>query len=1110
MFASFRWGVFARPWRRVAGITAALAVVPLVAVCVGATPAQALGQRVNLRVLVVTNGDAASLAIAAELDREGVPYTQVDLRTAGRPTVNAAFLADAAAGVGRYQAVVLPNQAGGGLSADEVAALTAYETQYGVRQVNGYDFPTTSMGAVFSGVSGTIDGSPATVTPAALAGPFRYLRGPLTIEDVDPSVPETFGYLANPDPALVAPATFTPLVTATFQGSTGSILGVYAHDGREELVVTASFNENMQWFNILADGIVSWATRGISLGFNRNYLAVQVDDVFLPDSRWSATGNCTPGDGCVDPNVRTTDIRMLPADVTNVVNWQNANAFKLDMIFNGGGSDLWKADTGAATDPLLDAFLTNKARFTWINHTFTHPFLGCTQIAAVVVGGTWHCAINSTETPRVDPEVEAALGPDGVYYASQAFVTKQVQDNITWAQANQLPNFDPAQLVTGEHSGLRTLPQQPNDNPFFAPALAGLGIRWTASDGSREPDTRVLTATTSTVPRHPMNIFYNAGTYQDEVDEYNWIYNSSTDGGSGICTANPATSTCIGVLPAGTNAQAKTSFDSYIKPLEVRNALRYVLTNDPRPFYAHQSNLTEDRILLPVLDGILATYKGSYDAATTPLVQTDLAGQGQALIRMNAWKAASKAPGYVDGYVDGAGVHLPPATVAVPLTVPAGSVGTGLQAYGGSLSGWLGGSTTVVPPTPAGGYALGSAASVPGVPTAVTATPGSGSVTVAWTAPATDGGSPITGYTVREYVGTSTTPVATLAAPAGATSLAVTGLANGTSYRFDVAAVNAAGTGPASALTAAVTPRAALAPVPTAVTAEAGNASATVRWTAPSSTAGVTGYRVRALIGTTAARTVNVGAGQTVAAVPGLTNGTAYTFTVNAVVTVAGGTSQGPVSAPSASITPSVTAQTATAPTVVGVTRASSSLTVTWQAPAELAGTTPISYRVRAFVAGTTTVARSTTVDVPATSARLTQLVNGTAYEIEVTVQTGAGNGPTSARSVAVTPGAAAPSAPVIGSASSGTAGGAITATARWSAPASTGGSPITGYVVTATRYGTAGQVLGQTSSPVLAASTRSYVMTLPAVGSYRFTVVARNAIGTSPSSAPSGLVTGQ
>jgi hypothetical protein len=63
---------------------------------------------------------------------------------------------------------------------------------------------------------------------------------------------------------------------------------------------------------------------------------------------------------------------------------------------------------------------------------------------------------------------------------------------------------------------------------------------------------------------------------------------------------------------------------------------------------------------------------------------------------------------------------------------------------------------------------------------------------------------------------------------------------------------------------------------------------------------------------------------------------------------------------------------------------------------------------------------------------------------------------------------------------------------------------------VTATRYGTAGQVLGQTSSPVLSSFTRSYVMTLPAVGSYRFTVVATNAVGSSPASGTSNLVTGQ
>jgi Fibronectin type III domain len=1111
MTATNGWGGTRRP--RAIVVTVVATVLALVTVGLVSSPAQALAARVNLRVLVVTNGDPATQAIAASLDRDGVPYTQVDLAAAGRPTIDAAFLEDAAGGAARYQAVVLPNQAGGGLSAAEITALNSYEAAYHVRQVNGYDFPTTSMGAVFSGVSGTLDGSPGAVTAAGLAGPFNYLKGPFRIEDVDPAVSETFGYLTNPDPNIAAGQTFTPLVNATFGGSTGSILGVYAHDGREELVVTASFNQYMQWFNILAEGIVSWATRGIHLGYDRNYFSVQVDDIFLPDSRWSVSGNCTPGDGCVDPNVTTTDIRMLPADVDNLVAWQNANNFKLDMVFNGGGSDLWKADTDATTDPLLDAYLANKAQFEWISHTYTHPFLGCVQIAPTVVGSTWHCATSATESPRQDPEIPGAVGPDGVYYATGAYITQQLQDNITWATTNQLPNFDPSQLVTGEHSGLKTLPQQPNDNPFLAPALQALGIKWTASDNSREPDSRAASPITATVPRHPMNIFYNAGTYQDEVDEYNWIYTSAANGGGGICEANPTTSTCITPLNASSEAAATTSFNSYIQPLEVRNALRYVLTNDPRPFYAHQSNLTEDRILYPVLNGILSTYTTSFDTAKTPLIHTDLAGQGQALTTMNAWKAASKASGYADGYIDGSGVHLPSASVQVPLTVPTGSTGgTGLQAYGGALSGWVGGGTTVVPPTTAGGYLVGPVTTVPGVPTGVTAVPGSAVATVSWTAPATDGGSPITGYVVRVYTGTSTTPSSSVAVAAPATSIIVTGLGNGTSYRFDVAAVNAVGTGPASPLTAAVIPRADLAPVPTNVTGEAGNASATVRWTAPGSTAGVTGYRVRAFLGTSATvvRTVNIAATQTVAAVTALTNGTAYTFQVNAVTASATGSQQGPSSASSAPVTPALTAQTSTAPSISGVTVGQGSATISFQAPAELAGTTPTGYRVRAFLAGTATIARTLDVAAAATNATVTGLTNGLAYEFEINVVTAAGQGPTSARSASATPKATVPTAPGIGTAASGTAGAPITATARWTAPTSTGGSPILWYVVTATRYDAAGNALGTTTSPLIAATERTYAMALPAVGSYRFTVVATNLVGTSQPSAQSNLVTGQ
>jgi len=151
------------------------------------------------------------------------------------------------------------------------------------------------------------------------------------------------------------------------------------------------------------------------------------------------------------------------------------------------------------------------------------------------------------------------------------------------------------------------------------------------------------------------------------------------------------------------------------------------------------------------------------------------------------------------------------------------------------------------------------------------------------------------------------------------------------------------------------------------------------------------------------------------------------------------------------------------------------------------------------------------TATVPATARSFTAtgLTNGSTYTFDVTARNASGYGVVSSRSAPVTP-AKPPSAPVVGTAASGATGGALTATATWVAPTSTGGSPITGYRVSALRMSSTGTVLSTTVSALRPATSRSYSMTVPVAGTYRFTVQAVNAVGSSPASARSNPVTGR
>src|SRR5256714_7897514 len=169
---------------------------------------------------------------------------------------------------------------------------------------------------------------------------------------------------------------------------------------------------------------------------------------------------------------------------------------------------------------------------------------------------------------------------------------------------------------------------------------------------------------------------------------------------------------------------------------------------------------------------------------------------------------------------------------------------------------------------------------LPWAPTNVTAVAADRSAIVSWTAPTFDGGTPIGIYQVNASPGGA---IATVAGPA--TSVTVSGLANGTTYSFIVTAINAVGSGAGSAASNGVVPVAVPGP-PQSVRATASSSTVALSWAAPVSNGSspITGYTGTS----TAGPTLNLGitGGTTLT---GLQNGTTYRFTVAAVNAIGAG-----------------------------------------------------------------------------------------------------------------------------------------------------------------------------------------------------------------------------
>ncbi len=172
-----------------------------------------------------------------------------------------------------------------------------------------------------------------------------------------------------------------------------------------------------------------------------------------------------------------------------------------------------------------------------------------------------------------------------------------------------------------------------------------------------------------------------------------------------------------------------------------------------------------------------------------------------------------------------------------------------------------------------------ASATVPGAPVILSSAAGNAMVTLGFGAPTANGGSAVTGY-----VAVCTGGGASRSASGAASPLAVTGLSNGVTYACNVAAANAVGTGPVSG-TVLATP---VAPVvvsvpgaPTLLGVTAGNASAAVSFSAPTSNGGAAiSLYTASCSGGGATRTASAAASPIT--VSSLTNGISYSCSVTA------------------------------------------------------------------------------------------------------------------------------------------------------------------------------------------------------------------------------------
>jgi hypothetical protein len=359
-----------------------------------------------------------------------------------------------------------------------------------------------------------------------------------------------------------------------------------------------------------------------------------------------------------------------------------------------GGTGFWGYNIYRATGTTTTA--TNYGLVGQVAENGTQPTYTWTDTGATIPGGA--PSSSDTNPTATNPGIDCSSAANSWDPASDAGTTDASIDteiawDQAWAAANDLPNYSPSVVVTGEHSGI--------ENPNMPAALANVGVTTFATDASRQPTQYALTSGASvaeSAPRYPSNIYYNAANWPDELNEYNTLYVAP---GVSLGTYGPAGETGHCDASSATTCLSAPASEAQVLASESRIMLSHVLANDPRVGFAHQTDLIADGLgavgsstqqgytILTLLSNMLAQYNSW---TTTPLIQMTDATEAQVLGQQTAWTSALASGKVSATEVNGVvTITNTGAAVQVPVTVPVGTTVGGAafgSAYGGSLSGW--------------------------------------------------------------------------------------------------------------------------------------------------------------------------------------------------------------------------------------------------------------------------------------------------------------------------------------------------------------------------------------------------------------------------------------